>query len=78
MPLEVLEAQTGDNPTATILIMHGLGADGRDFLPIAEQLDLSSVGPMCVSCSRARRPFPSPSTAATSCRPGTTCWAPTW
>ena len=43
-PLEVIEAQTGENPTATILIMHGLGADGRDFLPVAEQLDLSSVG----------------------------------
>ena len=46
MSLEVLEAQTGDNPVATILIMHGLGADGRDFLPIAEQLDLSGVGPV--------------------------------
>lgn len=46
MPLQVLEAQTGENPVATILIMHGLGADGRDFAPIAEQLDLSSVGPV--------------------------------
>ena len=49
MPLQVIEAQTGnpnDSPVATILIMHGLGADGRDFVPIAEQLDLSSVGPV--------------------------------
>jgi len=46
MPLEVTEAQTGDQPVATILIMHGLGADGRDFVPVAEQLDLSSVGPV--------------------------------
>jgi phospholipase/carboxylesterase len=46
MSLEVIEAQTGDKPVATILIMHGLGADGRDFVPIAEQLDLSSVGPL--------------------------------
>ncbi|QJC55879.1 Carboxylesterase 2 [Polaromonas vacuolata] len=46
MTLTVLEAQTGENPTATILIMHGLGADGRDFLSIAEQLDLSSIGPV--------------------------------
>lgn len=45
-PLQVIEAQTGEQPTATILIMHGLGADGRDFLPVAEQLDLSSVGPV--------------------------------
>lgn len=49
MPLQVLEAQTGNpdqNPIATIIIMHGLGADGRDFVPIAEQLDLASVGPV--------------------------------
>lgn len=46
MSLEVIEAQTGDNPLATILILHGLGADGRDFVPVAEQLDLSSVGPV--------------------------------
>jgi len=46
MSLQVIEAQTGDNPVATIVIMHGLGADGRDFVPIAEQLDLSSVGPV--------------------------------
>ena len=49
MPLKVLEAVTGtpgDSPVATIIIMHGLGADGHDFVPIAEQLDLSSVGPV--------------------------------
>lgn len=46
MTLKVIEAQTGDNPIATIIVMHGLGADGRDFLPIAEQMDLSSVGPV--------------------------------
>ncbi len=46
MSLQLIEAQTGENPVATILIMHGLGADGRDFVPIAEQLDLSGVGPV--------------------------------
>ena len=49
MPLQVLEAHSGNpevSPVATILIMHGLGADGRDFVPIAQQLDLSSVGPV--------------------------------
>ena len=46
MSLQVLEAQTGENPVATVLILHGLGADGRDFLPVAEQFDLSSVGPV--------------------------------
>lgn len=44
MPIEVLEAETGEHPVATVVIMHGLGADGRDFLPIAEQLDLSGIG----------------------------------
>ena len=44
--LQVIETETGDKPTAAILIMHGLGADGRDFLPVAGQLDLSSVGPV--------------------------------
>ncbi len=46
MSLKVIETQTGENPVASIIIMHGLGADGRDFLPVAEQLDLSSVGPV--------------------------------
>ena len=46
MSLQIIEAQTSENPVATILIMHGLGADGRDFVPIAEQLDLSSIGPV--------------------------------
>ena len=46
MSLQIIEAQSGEDPVATILIMHGLGADGRDFVPIAEQLDLSSIGPV--------------------------------
>ena len=46
MSLKVLEAQTGENPVATIIIMHGLGADGRDFFPIAKELDLSAIGPV--------------------------------
>ena len=46
MSLEVIEAQSGDNPLATIVMLHGLGADGRDFVPMAEQLDLSSIGPV--------------------------------
>ncbi len=46
MSLKVIETQTGENPVVSIIIMHGLGADGRDFLPVAEQFDLSSVGPV--------------------------------
>ncbi|WP_445289120.1 alpha/beta hydrolase [Variovorax atrisoli] len=41
-----IEIETAPNPTATVIVMHGLGADGNDFVPIAGELDLSAVGPM--------------------------------
>jgi len=41
-----IEIETGPNPTATVLLMHGLGADGNDFVPIANELDLAPVGPV--------------------------------
>ena len=44
--LETIEAETAPNPTATILILHGLGADGTDFVPIAQELDLAAAGPV--------------------------------
>jgi phospholipase/carboxylesterase len=44
MSLEVIEAETAPNPTASIIILHGLGADGNDFVPVAQELDLTSVG----------------------------------
>ena len=46
MSLEIIEIETAPNPTATIIILHGLGADGNDFVPIAQEFDLSSVGPV--------------------------------
>jgi phospholipase/carboxylesterase len=44
MPLETLDLQTGPAPSAAIVVLHGLGADGNDFVPIAQELDLSAVG----------------------------------
>jgi phospholipase/carboxylesterase len=44
--LESIEAQTGDEPGATVIVLHGLGADGNDFVPIAQELDLDAVGPV--------------------------------
>ncbi|MEJ8836646.1 alpha/beta hydrolase [Ramlibacter sp. AN1133] len=44
--LDIIEAESGPDPTATILILHGLGADGNDFVPIAEELDLRQLGPV--------------------------------
>ena len=46
MALDTLELQTGDHPVASILVLHGLGADGNDFVPIARELDLSAIGPV--------------------------------
>jgi phospholipase/carboxylesterase len=44
MSLESIEIETGDDPSASIIVLHGLGADGNDFVPVCEQLDLSGVG----------------------------------
>ncbi len=44
MTLDTLDFQTGPEPVATIIVLHGLGADGNDFVPIAQELDLRPVG----------------------------------
>ena len=44
MTLDTLEYQTGPEPAASIVVLHGLGADGNDFVPIAQELDLTSIG----------------------------------
>lgn len=41
-----IEIETAPNPTATVILMHGLGADGNDFVSIVNELELSSVGPV--------------------------------
>jgi phospholipase/carboxylesterase len=38
--LETLELETGASPTAAVIWLHGLGADGHDFEPIVPELDL--------------------------------------
>ncbi|MDH3460551.1 MAG: alpha/beta hydrolase [Burkholderiaceae bacterium] len=44
MSLEAIETATGDDPVASVIVLHGLGADGRDFVPICGELDLARVG----------------------------------
>src|ERR1700740_2538084 len=44
--LPTLESNPGADPVASIIVLHGLGADGNDFVPVAEQLDLGAVGPV--------------------------------
>jgi phospholipase/carboxylesterase len=38
--LETIEIETGANPSAAIIWLHGLGADGNDFVPIVDELAL--------------------------------------
>jgi len=44
--LETITIETAPDPRATVLILHGLGADGNDFAPIAQELQLDAVGPV--------------------------------
>ena len=44
MPLDTLDLRTGESPNASIIILHGLGADANDFVPVAQQLDLRAIG----------------------------------
>ena len=38
--LTTIQIETSPNPTASVIWMHGLGADGNDFVPIVNELDL--------------------------------------
>ncbi len=38
--LETIQLDSAPNPTVSIIWMHGLGADGNDFVPLVKELDL--------------------------------------
>ncbi|MEJ7932365.1 dienelactone hydrolase family protein [Ramlibacter sp. AN1015] len=44
--LQTIEYETAADPRASIIVLHGLGADGNDFAPIAESMRLEPVGPV--------------------------------
>ena len=44
--LQTIELHGSETPRATIVILHGLGADGTDFLSFADELKLGPVGPV--------------------------------
>lgn len=50
--LPCIEIETSPNPKAAVIWLHGLGADGNDFVPIIPELDLTS-------CPGIRFVFPS-------------------
>ena len=41
--LETIEIETGKSPAASVIWLHGLGADGNDFVPIVSELDLEGA-----------------------------------
>ncbi|MFC4278903.1 alpha/beta hydrolase [Achromobacter aloeverae] len=41
--LDCIELQTGPQPTHAVIWMHGLGADGNDFVPIVPELRLPAT-----------------------------------
>src|ERR1044072_5713680 len=41
--LEHIQIETKDNPEIAVIWLHGLGADGNDFVPIVQELDLTGL-----------------------------------
>ena len=44
--LQVIELNTGHDPIGTVIWMHGLGADGNDFVPLVKELGLPDNLPL--------------------------------
>ena len=44
--LDTIDLETAPEPAASIIVLHGLGADGNDFVPFAEEIDLRGIGPV--------------------------------
>lgn len=44
--LDTIDIETAPQPQASIVVLHGLGADGNDFVPFAQQVDLRAAGPV--------------------------------
>jgi phospholipase/carboxylesterase len=45
-PLQTIEVHPAGDAVASVVVLHGLGADGTDFLPFADEVDLSAIGPV--------------------------------
>ncbi|HSY28008.1 MAG TPA: alpha/beta hydrolase [Burkholderiaceae bacterium] len=39
--LETIQVESGPNPTVAVIWLHGLGADGNDFVPVVRELNLN-------------------------------------
>jgi phospholipase/carboxylesterase len=53
MPLQTIELHPAGDAVASIIVLHGLGADGTDFLSLGDELRLAPVGPVRFVMPRA-------------------------
>ena len=53
MTLETIELCPAADAKATLIVLHGLGADGTDFIPMCDALALAAVGPVRFVMPRA-------------------------
>ncbi|NYT22107.1 dienelactone hydrolase family protein [Alcaligenaceae bacterium] len=44
--LDAIEIETGPQPRYSVIWLHGLGADGNDFVPVVPELELGDLGPV--------------------------------
>jgi phospholipase/carboxylesterase len=44
--MQTIEVHPDGDAKASVVVLHGLGADGTDFLPFADEIDLATVGPV--------------------------------
>jgi phospholipase/carboxylesterase len=44
--MQTIEVHPDGEAKASVIVLHGLGADGTDFLPFADEIDLAKVGPV--------------------------------
>ncbi|HVK32375.1 MAG TPA: carboxylesterase [Burkholderiaceae bacterium] len=44
--LQTYEVHPAGEALASVIVLHGLGADGTDFLPFADEIDLKAIGPV--------------------------------
>jgi phospholipase/carboxylesterase len=44
--LQTIEVHPAGEAKASVIVLHGLGADGTDFLPFADEIDLARIGPV--------------------------------
>ena len=76
-PLQTIEVHPGAEPRATIIVLHGLGADGTDFLSFADEMKLGRRRPGALGLPARAGAAGDHQRRPRACAPGTTSWVPT-